>query len=430
MVLATPAPATAGGTYSTQFGSATLTAGGGAGAGHVGIGATQAELPPWLRRSAMGSQGETIFDGYGATQAAGGGGVTLSANVPMRRLMPGRGAAAAAAAAAVANDSGGGGGRSVSWGTQGAGEGGRHGGAEGGSLIGFSMAAERRRRGEREMAKQRRHAVTLVRSYRAGELPDVRGVTPAALLDPLAALALRDAATASALLSALMHAALVADDNAAAADAPAAAGSRNAGAPNGSRKRSAAPERGAAVAAGSLRSKVRTALAALLPVAAANHTLAAWVLDAAAADPAAPRDPRAICRTAFEGGCLAGGILALESHVLHLQGFDSQSADTALRATSAAAAGAASSGAAAGGGAYSAPPAAKRLRTSSDGFRLPPGEGGVSGGGGVGTTGALWETLAGLHRAAGDDVASRLCLAVRRNITAACTQRVAERSVT
>ena len=128
--------------------------------------------------------------------------------------------------------------------------------------------------------------MTLTRKYRAGELPDVRGVTPAALLDPLAALALRDGTTASSLLSALMHAALAADDHAAAAAAAAAAGGK---------KRSSAAAAAAAVgrgqmgsAVGPLRSKVRDALSALLPVAAADQTLAAWVLDAVAKDPSAP----------------------------------------------------------------------------------------------------------------------------------------------
>ena len=48
-----------------------------------------------------------------------------------------------------------------------------------------------------------RHSVRLVRRYRAGELPDVRGVSTASLIDPLTVLALRDDAVAAALLSAL-----------------------------------------------------------------------------------------------------------------------------------------------------------------------------------------------------------------------------------
>jgi hypothetical protein len=376
MVLATPAPPTAGATFSTQFDSATLTPGGGA--DHVGLGATQAELPPWLRRSAMGgSQGDTIFDGYGVGATLGSGGGTPSSNLPMRRLIPGGGGSTQGGAD-------GGGGKSVSWASQGAGGAGRYGGMEGGDSAGYHVSAERRRQAERERAKQKRHAVTLVRSYRAGELPDVRGVTPAALLDPLAALALRDAATASSLLSALMHAALAADDSAAAA----AAGKK--------RSAAAAAAETSGEAVGPLRGAVRDALTALLPVAAADQTLAAWVLDAAAADPAAPLAPVAVGyvrRTALEGGCLAGGIIALEAHALHLQGLEAEAAlDSKALPT----------------------PAAKRPRTSGDGVRGagPAARDGGDGGGGDGAMGPLWEALAGLHRAAGDDVASRMCLTV------------------
>jgi hypothetical protein len=43
-------------------------------------------------------------------------------------------------------------------------------------------------------------------------------------------------------------------------------------------------------------------------MAGTDQTLAAWVVDAVAADPGAPlaAGPRAVQRTAFQGGCLAG----------------------------------------------------------------------------------------------------------------------------
>jgi hypothetical protein len=88
-VLATPvARASIGATFSTQFGAATLTAAGNGrrnssvsnGAGvealsTLGFSATQAELPPWLRRSATSTQsgggggGDTVFDAPSSTQS-------------------------------------------------------------------------------------------------------------------------------------------------------------------------------------------------------------------------------------------------------------------------------------------------------------------------------------------------------------------------
>ena len=159
--------------------------------------ATQAELPPWLRRATSSTQGgvggvgDTVFD---APSFAAGETQSIS-----RRVLHGS---------------------SQSFSPGAGGGGGGHARRRGRSAV--IAAAERRRRHERERAKERRHAVRLTRAYRAGELPDVRAVTPGSLLDPLAALALRDQASASALLRALTQAALAADDRAAAASAAAA----------------------------------------------------------------------------------------------------------------------------------------------------------------------------------------------------------------
>ena len=107
--MATPAPGMFGDTFSTQFGSSTLSTdpsggGGGGGGGSLGVGATQAELPSWLRRNAMSTQGgETIFD-------AGGGAMLHAGNLPRRRVL-GVAAESASRGASAAR----GGGKSVSW---------------------------------------------------------------------------------------------------------------------------------------------------------------------------------------------------------------------------------------------------------------------------------------------------------------------------
>ena len=181
-------------------------------------------------------------------------------------------------------------------------------------------AAERRRRHERERAKERRHAVRLTRAYRAGELPDVRAVTPGSLLDPLAALALRDQASASALLRALTQAALAADDRAAAASAAAANSAAPVASTSGtSNKRKSADgtdSRGSG--AGPLRRDVRAAMRDLLPASGADQTLAKWALEQAASDPGALFEAGDVSRVAYMGGGLiAHGIVALEARALH-----------------------------------------------------------------------------------------------------------------
>ena len=165
----------------------------------------------------------------------------------------------------------------------------------------------------------------LVRQYRAGELPDVRAVTPAALLDPLAALARRDAETASALLTALLDAALES------ADATERAGGGSVGEKRKATETYDAETTNAETNAkasstssqSSLRDGVRDAIAALLPAASADETLAAWALRAAAADPEARFDADAVRAAAFDGGCLGSGVLALEARALHEARFDS-----------------------------------------------------------------------------------------------------------
>lgn len=133
----------------------------------------------------------------------------------------------------------------------------------------------------------------------------------------------------------------------------------------------------------------------------------------------APQAVGHVRRTAFEGGCLAGGIIALEAHALHLQGLEAEAESKAPLAPAQ--------------DLVPAPPA-KRPHPASgapgvgDSLGRPglgpardlgggPDDGGCGGGGGGGgnvAMGLLWEALAGLHRAAGDDVASRLCLTVRK----------------
>ena len=162
-VLATPvARASIGATFSTQFGAATLTSGGirrnnpDQPGSEPDFSATQAELPPWLRRATsstrggVGGVGDTVFD---APSFAAGGTQSIS-----RRVL--RGSSQSFSPAAGTD----GGSRTVTL-------------ADGGRSA-VIAAAERRRRHERERAKERRHAVRLTRAYRAGELPDVRAVTP------------------------------------------------------------------------------------------------------------------------------------------------------------------------------------------------------------------------------------------------------------
>ena len=239
-------------------------------------------------------------------------------------------------------------------------------------------AAERRRRHERERAKERRHAVRLTRAYRAGELPDVRAVTPGSLLEPLAALALRDQASASALLRALTQAALAADDRAAAASAAAATSAAPVASTSGtSNKRKSADgtdSRGGG--AGPLRGDVRAAMRDLLPASGADQTLAKWALEQAASDPGALFEAGDVSRVAYMGGGLiAHGIVALEARALH-----SSEISTEFK-----------------------PPASKRAKTvrRSNAPRGDPPDG---------STASLWNALAGLYRAAGDEHAARLCL--------------------
>ena len=245
-VLATPAMNVAdGATFATQFGGASLTersTGDFAGDFGAVVGATQAELPPWLRGSSGSGAGADAdgADAFPKTHYA-----YVGTNTRRRVVGGGGGPAADADAAAFSKAS----------------------------------AAERRRRFERERALGRRRAVKLVRQYRAGELPDVRAATPAALLDPLAALARRDAETASALLTALLDAALES------ADAAERAGGRSVGEKSKATETYDAETYDAETNAGpfaktssqsSLRDGVRDAIAALLPAASADETLAAW----------------------------------------------------------------------------------------------------------------------------------------------------------
>ena len=357
-VLATPvARASIGATFSTQFGAATLTSGGirrnnpDQPGSEPDFSATQAELPPWLRRATSSTQGgvggvgDTVFD---APSFAAGETQSIS-----RRVLHGSSQSFSPAA-------------------------GTYGGSQtlvDGGRSAVIAAAERRRRHERERAKERRHAVRLTRAYRAGELPDVRAVTPGSLLDPLAALALRDQASASALLRALTQAALAADDRAAASAASAAVRAPVASTSGTFNKRKSAD--GTDSSGGKLRRDVRAALRDLLPASGANQTLAKWALEQAASDPGALFEAKDVSRVAYMGGGLiAHGIAALEARALH----DSE-ISTEFK-----------------------PPASKRAKTvrRSDGPRgdLPPD----------GSTSGLWNALAGLYRAAGDEHAARLCL--------------------
>ena len=361
-VLATPvARASIGATFSTQFGAATLTSGGIrrndlAPESEPDFSATQAELPPWLRRATSSTQGgvggvgDTVFD---APSFAAGGTQSIS-----RRVLRGSS-------------------QSFSPGAGGGGGGGSQTPVDGGRSA-VIAAAERRRRHERERAKERRHAVRLTRAYRAGELPDVRAVTPGSLLDPLAALALRDQASASALLRALTQAALAADDRAAAASAAAATSAAPVASTSGtSNKRKSADgtdSRGGG--AGPLRRDVRAAMRDLLPASGADQTLAKWALEQAASDPGALFEAGDVSRVAYMGGGLiAHGIVALEARALH-----SSEISTEFK-----------------------PPASKRAKTvrRSNAPRGDPPDG---------STASLWNALAGLYRAAGDEHAARLCL--------------------
>ena len=379
LVLATPASgAVDGATVSTQFGAATLTPGApGALAssldalgGSLVAGATQAALPPWLRRSAADADG-----GFEATLAAATLAASSPSGPPRRRL----GREGADSDAATARTPAGG-------------------SSSRGDRSSILAMAERRRRIERERALRRRHAVTLVRAYRAGELPDVRGVTPAALLDPLAALALRDQPTAAALLTALADAALAADD-ARAAGSNFGAGRKRARERGNDRDASEnkfAPPN--ANACGPLRAAFRAALRDLLPAAASDASLASWALQSAAADPAAGLDADVARRVAFESGRVADGVLALEARALYLAGID-----------------AAEDGAFSDRRRVQTLGAAKRMKRAETASptRLPemPSP----------STPALarplasepstiWSALAALHRAAGDDAWYRLSL--------------------
>ena len=348
-VAATPAPFAGAATFATQFGGASLTSSTSGVGSHPAsrapsdddfgalMGATQAELPPWLR----GSTG-TGPDGAGGEAD----GAAAFPTKPARRFE--RGGVPAHATPADADA----------------------------AVFSKASAAERRRRLERERALGRRRAVTLVRRYRAGELPDVRAATPAALLDPLAALARRDAETASALLTALLDAALAADapeperelgetlkgekrkatameDAVDVTDAPFARSVEN---------DRIMPTEKKAGKRETLRDGVRDAVAALLESgASADPTLAAWALRAAATDPEARFDADTVRAVAFDGGCLASGVLALEARALCA----ARGAEEAERHPDAAPAASAAS---------------------------------------------VWDALAALHRASGDDVAARLCL--------------------
>ena len=357
-VLATPAMNVAdGATFATQFGGASLTersTGDFAGDFGAVVGATQAELPPWLRGSSGSGAGADAdgADAFPKTHYA-----YVGTNTRRRVVGGGGGPAADADAAAFSKAS----------------------------------AAERRRRFERERALGRRRAVKLVRQYRAGELPDVRAATPAALLDPLAALARRDAETASALLTALLDAALES------ADAAERAGGRSVGEKSKATETYDAETYDAETNAGpfvktssqsSLRDGVRDAIAALLPAASADETLAAWALRAAAADPEARFDADAVRAAAFDGGCLGSGVLALEARALH-EARD----DTKLHEIS-----------------HSLVPSAEHRRRDAEVSLREKEKESSAETKKNGSSGAVWDALAALHRASGDDVAARLCL--------------------
>ena len=354
-VAATPAPFAGGATFATPFGGArsTSSAGGSrafrgpsgafAGAFDALVGATQAELPPWLR----GSTGPGAGGDASVRLGADADGAEASPK-PARRL------------------------ESVSKAPESA-------DADASAAFSKASAAERRRRFERERALARRRAVTLTRRYRAGELPDARAATPAALLEPLAALARRDAETASAFLTALLEAALAADETAAVGEkrkAPETETARAIATETDAGDAGDATTRAAATATSSdsapkretLRDAARDAVAALLPAASADPTLAAWALRVVAADPDARFDADTVRAIAFDGGCLASGVLALEARALHIQ--SARGAEDAERRPD---------------GAPAAPAASA-------------------------STVSVWDALAALHRASGDDVAARLCL--------------------
>ena len=255
--MATPAPSVDVG--ATQLGAATLSATSTSLA--AGFAATQAELPPWLRRLATGTQagGDAIFDAPANTLAS----------KPARRhvgVESGIGIGSASFGVGLRDT--------------------RLHDASAGRDAMVAMA-ERRRRVERERTSARKRAVSLVRRYRAGELPDVRAATPAALLDPLVALARRDAATAAALLTSILDAALAADDAFQCSDRRGDGGKRTrADVPSTTHGPVDDGVRDA-FAAGPLRRDVRAAVSALLPAASSDPSLAAWALETVAADPGA-----------------------------------------------------------------------------------------------------------------------------------------------
>ena len=121
---------------------------------------------------------------------------------------------------------------------------------------------------------------------------------------------------------------------------------------------------------------MRAALRDLLPASGANQTLAKWALEQAASDPGALFEAGDVSRVAYMGGGLiAHGIAALEARALH-----SSEISTEFK-----------------------PPASKRAKTvrRSNAPRGDPPDG---------STARLWNALAGLYRAAGDEHAARLCL--------------------
>jgi hypothetical protein len=292
-VLATPVAFAGRDTFATQFGAATLTGfrgGGGGGGGvntqNVELTATQAELPPWLRSSLGGGAGS------GNAGMRDGMDGLVTTGKPMRRHLPGN-------TQNVSN-------------TQNAfGEGGS---GNASSVSTLASAAERRRRVERERALGRKRNVKLIRQYRSGELPDVRAASAAALLDPLAQLAKRDTQTASALLTALVDAALVAEET-----GNLGVGAKRKATTAETESTTRATSTTANSTNSSLRDGVRTAISALLPLASADDTLAAWALSAASKDPGFKFKAEHIRTAAFDGRCLASGVVALEARALVVQ---------------------------------------------------------------------------------------------------------------
>ena len=367
-VLATPAPSVDVG--ATELGAATLSATSTSLA--AGFAASQAELPPWLRRLATGTQagGDAIFDAPANTLAS----------KPARRH--------------VGVES------SIGIGSASFGVGLRDTRLRDASDSRDAMVAmaERRRRVERERDSARKRAVSLVRRYRAGELPDVRAATPAALLDPLVALARRDAAVAAALLTSILDAALAADDAFQCSDRRGDGGKRTrADVPSTTHGPVVDGVRDA-FAAGPLRRDVRAAVSALLPAASSDPSLAAWALETVAADPGASISNCAAIRAAATiSGRLAAGVVALESRASHALGVRAESAraERTLESTPGGAKRRRTDG-----GEEDARVAGKRSNAADDDDVSFSSE-----------MASLREALASLHRASGDDESSRLCLA-------------------